>query len=124
MIWLIVAGGQVDVAVNLTCTSLGLAWYVKRNPAGKGYKCFKREAQWDSPIPVHLNKKQVDLNYLFLNKNEVFADWFTGDIRIPQSKMLKKVNLGYESIFEKNRIHQFREGVFKNETVENQYDKD
>ena len=47
------------------------------------------------------NKKQVDLNYLFPNKNEVFADWFTGDIRIPQGKMLKKVNLGYESIFEK-----------------------
>ena len=66
------------------------------------------------------NKKQVDLNYLFPNKNEVFADWFTGDIRIPQGKMLKKVNLGYESIFEKNRILRFKEGVFVNETVENQ----
>ena len=66
------------------------------------------------------NKKQVDLNYLFPNKNEVFADWFTGDIRIPQGKMLKKVNLGYESIFEKNLILRFKEGVFVNETVENQ----
>ena len=65
------------------------------------------------------NKKQVDLSYLFPNKNEVFADWFTGDIRIPQGKMLKKVNLGYESIFEKNRILRFKEGVFVNETVEN-----
>ena len=69
------------------------------------------------------NKKQVDLSYLFPNKNEVFADWFTGDIRIPQGKMLKKVNLGYESIFEKNRILRFKEGVFINETVENQNSK-
>ena len=69
------------------------------------------------------NKQQVDLSYLFPNKNEVFADWFTGDIRIPQGKMLKKVNLGYESIFEKNRILRFKEGVFINETVENQNSK-
>ena len=40
------------------------------------------------------NQEQVDLNFLFPDKNEVFADWFTGDIRIPQGKMLKKVNLG------------------------------
>ena len=70
------------------------------------------------------NQEQVDLNFLFPDKNEVFADWFTGDIRIPQGKMLKKVNLGYESIFEKNRILRFKEGVFTNETVENQVDKD
>ena len=70
------------------------------------------------------NQEQVDLNFLFPDKNEVFAVWFTGDIRIPQGKMLKKVNLGYESIFEKNRILRFKEGVFTNETVENQVDKD
>lgn len=63
------------------------------------------------------NNKQVDLNYLFPNKTEFFANWFSGDIRIPDGKLLEKINLGYESVFEKDRILTFNEGILISETV-------
>ena len=63
------------------------------------------------------NNKQVDLNYLFPNETEVFANWFSGDIRIPEGKLLKKINLGYASVFEKDRFLFFKEGVLISETV-------
>ena len=65
------------------------------------------------------NSEQVDLNYLFPNKTEVFANWFSGDIRIPEGKLLEKINLGYESVFEKDRIFTFNEGILISETVKN-----
>ena len=34
------------------------------------------------------NNEKVDLNYLFPNKKEVFADWFSGQIRI-HNRILK-----------------------------------
>ena len=63
------------------------------------------------------NNEQVDLNYLFPNKTEVFANWFSGDIRIPEGELLEKINLGYESVFEKDRILIFNEGILISETV-------
>ena len=63
------------------------------------------------------DQEQVDLNFLFPDKNEVFADWFTGDIRIPQGKMIKKVKLGYESTFEKDLILKFEKGLFIEEII-------
>ncbi len=58
---------------------------------------------------------KVDLNYLFPNAEEVFANWFTGDIRIPTGKLLKYVHMGYASIFEKDLILQFRNGILLSE---------
>ena len=63
------------------------------------------------------NNEKVDLNYLFPNKTEVFADWFSGNIRIPEGELLKKINLGYASVFEKDRILSFKEGILISETV-------
>ena len=63
------------------------------------------------------NNKQVDLNYLFPNETEIFANWFSGDIRIPEGKLLKKINLGYASVFEKDRFLFFKEGVLISEMV-------
>ena len=65
------------------------------------------------------NNKKVDLSYLFPNKMEVFASWYSGDIRIPEGELLKKINLGYASIFEKDRILTFNEGILISETVKN-----
>ena len=65
------------------------------------------------------NNKKVDLSYLFPNKTEVFANWFSGDIRIPEGKLLEKINLGYESVFEKDRILTFNKGILISETVKN-----
>ena len=60
---------------------------------------------------------QVDLNYLFPGQNEVFADWFSGEIRIPQGEMLKYVHMGYQSIFEKDLFLKFKKGVLIDERV-------
>ena len=65
------------------------------------------------------NNKQVDLNYLFPNQSEVFANWYTGKIRIPEGELLKKINLGYASVFEKDRFLTFKEGILISETVKN-----
>lgn len=65
------------------------------------------------------NNEKVDLNYLFPNKTEVFADWFSGDIRIPEGELLEKINLGYTSVFEKDRILTIKEGILISETVKN-----
>ena len=63
------------------------------------------------------NNEQVDLNYLFPKQTEVFASWYSGDIRIPDGELLKKINLGYASIFEKDRILTLKEGLLIGETV-------
>ena len=63
------------------------------------------------------NNEKVDLNYLFPNKIEVFAGWYSGDIRIPEGELLKKINLGYASVFEKDRILSLKEGILISETV-------
>jgi hypothetical protein len=43
--------------------------------------------------------EEVDLNYVFPNQEKVFADWFTGEIRIPTGDMLKYVHTAYCSVF-------------------------
>ena len=62
--------------------------------------------------------KEVGLSYLFPEKNEVFANWFNDNIRIPHGKMLKYVHLGYESVFEKDLILNFKKGVLINEEIQ------
>ena len=63
------------------------------------------------------NNEKVDLNYLFPNKTEAFASWYSGDIRIPEGELLNKINLGYTSVFEKDRILTIKEGILISETV-------
>ena len=70
------------------------------------------------------NNKKVDLSYLFPNITEVFADWFSGDIRIPEGELLKKINLGYASVFEKDRILTIKEGILISETVKDNTKQD
>ena len=71
------------------------------------------------------NQKQVDLNFLFPNETEVFASWFSEDIRIPEGKFLKKINLGYASIFEKDHLITFENGILVNEWIrDNKKNKD
>ena len=57
------------------------------------------------------NNEKVDLNYLFPNKKEVFADWFSGQIRIPEGNLLKKIRIGYASVFERDKILKFNKGI-------------
>jgi hypothetical protein len=63
------------------------------------------------------NNEKVDLKYLFPNKTEVFADWFSGDIRIPEGDLLQNINIGYASVFARDRVLNFNKGQLISETV-------
>lgn len=63
------------------------------------------------------NNEKVDLKYLFPNKTKVFADWFSGDIRIPEGDLLQKINIGYASVFARDRILNFNKGILISETL-------
>lgn len=55
--------------------------------------------------------KEVGLDYLFPGQDRVFADWFSGEIRIPQGEMLDYVHMGYASLYERDLILVFKKGV-------------
>jgi len=61
--------------------------------------------------------REVGLNYLFPGQNIVFANWFSGKIRIPQGEMLDYVHMGYASLYEKDLILVFENGLLINEYV-------
>ena len=50
------------------------------------------------------------MDFLFPDQKEVFADWFTGEIRIPQGDLLEYVHGGYDSTYEKDLFLDFKEG--------------
>jgi hypothetical protein len=63
------------------------------------------------------NNVKVDLKYLFPNKKEVFADWFSGDIKIPEGDLLQNINIGYASVFARDRMLNFNKGILISEMV-------
>ena len=48
------------------------------------------------------NGKKVGLEYLFPRHEKVFADWFSGELRIPYGNLMKYVHQGYASLYERN----------------------
>ncbi len=48
---------------------------------------------------------------LFPDQEKIFADWFSGEIRIPMGNMLEYVHFGYFSIYEKDMYLQFENGI-------------
>jgi hypothetical protein len=42
------------------------------------------------------------MKHLFQDQERVFAGWYSGDIKIPQGKMLLYEHIGCASIFEKD----------------------
>ena len=64
--------------------------------------------------------KEVDMDFIFPNKKEVFADWVNGEIRVPHGEMLQYIHMGYESIYE--ILLDFEKGVLVSELlVYNEY---
>ena len=55
----------------------------------------------------------VDLKGVFkLDGDEpLFADWFTGVLRIPEGEMLHYVHMGFGSVFERERLVKIESGV-------------
>ncbi len=61
--------------------------------------------------------REVGLDYLFPRQNTVFANWFSGKIRIPQGELLYYVHGGYDSIYERDLILVFENGILLDEYI-------
>jgi hypothetical protein len=67
--------------------------------------------------------KKENIEYVFPGKTEVFADWFTGDVKLASGKMLHYVHAGFGSVFEEDIFLSFYKGVLVNERVEDNRNK-
>lgn len=66
------------------------------------------------------NFESVGIDYIFPEHSEgdkIFADWYTGELRITKGKMLHYIHLGFASIYEEDIIIEIENGIVKNETV-------
>jgi len=52
----------------------------------------------------------VDINYLFPNQDKVFANWYTGIIRVPDGNIIKHVHGGYLTQHERDLFLKFKKG--------------
>ncbi|MBN1182182.1 MAG: hypothetical protein JXB49_07835 [Bacteroidales bacterium] len=74
-----------------------------------------RVVDWDKSIYCN-----VSVNSFFPNQNEVFADWFTGEIRVPKGQLLDYVHSGYFSTYEIDLFLEFENGqLVGRRTVDN-----
>ncbi|MDD5772017.1 MAG: hypothetical protein PHX78_00960 [bacterium] len=74
----------------------------------------------DSKFVKTTECRKVDLKELFGEKcvdGKVKAIWFTGELRIPDGKMIKDVNSGYNSIYEKDIILTVETGKVINKKI-------
>ncbi len=56
--------------------------------------------------------EEVGLKYLFPNQEKVFAEWFSGVLRVPYGEMIRYVHQGYASIYEKELYLRFVNGKY------------
>lgn len=64
--------------------------------------------------------KEVGLDYLFPEQDEVFAQWFNGEIRIPKGKKKEIEDSEYILIYERELILKFANGELVDEkTIDN-----
>jgi hypothetical protein len=47
----------------------------------------------------------------------VFASWYSGELRVPEGKLLQYVHMGYGSVYERERFIQVKAGVVVSERV-------
>lgn len=63
---------------------------------------------------------EVGMDFIFPNQKIVFAEWFSGEIRVPLGDMLDYVHGGYLSSFEKDMFLEFKNGeLIGQRTVDN-----
>ena len=62
----------------------------------------------------------VGMDYLFPKQSRVFAEWFSGIIKIEIGDLLEYVHAGYSSVYQKNRYLVFEDGIKVDEyTIDN-----
>ena len=78
-------------------------------------------------MPEKANEKtaceKADIKQFFDDRyvqNGVFAKWFTGELRIPQGKLIRILSAGYGSTYEQDFIISVRDGkITGKKTIEN-----
>ena len=55
----------------------------------------------------------VGVEFIFPGQSEVFAEWYSGEIRVPIGEMLEYVHVGYFSVFEEDMFLEIDKGVLK-----------
>jgi hypothetical protein len=63
--------------------------------------------------------KKVTLKDLFPEQKEVFAGWFSGEVRVPQGELLDYVHMGFASTYERDLMLVFENGILVHEYVIN-----
>lgn len=64
----------------------------------------------------------VDLEMLFpKHKEKVFAAWYTGTIRLPYGQLENAIHLGYTSVYEKDIILVFQDGMLVSQKLQQNY---
>lgn len=58
------------------------------------------------------DNKSYPVGAIFVGKNQVFADWYSGLILIPQGEMIRYVHMGYESQYESYLMLRIEKGIF------------
>jgi hypothetical protein len=69
-------------------------------------------------------QKVIDIQFLYQTSEPVFADWFTGVIRVPMGEMLQYVHMDYFSVFGEDMFLEFIKGILiKTQVVNNERHK-
>jgi len=64
------------------------------------------------------NAPEIPLDKIFPEQlPPIFAIWFTGTLMLPRGEMLKYVHMGYQSIFAKEILLEFKNGKLVKETI-------
>ena len=58
-------------------------------------------------------QKEIDIQFLYQTSEPVFADWFTGVLRVPRGEMLEYVHMDYFSVFEEDMFFEFSNGILQ-----------
>lgn len=68
------------------------------------------------------NDKIADLHYLFPGEEKVFANWYSGELRIPQGEVLNYVHGGFSTVTSEDIFLTFENGKLVEEReVKNEY---
>ena len=62
---------------------------------------------------------EAHLESVFPGQHErVFADWFSGTVRIPQGRQVKYVHMGFLSTWERDLLVEFEHGIVRSTQVQ------
>lgn len=98
-----------------------LYFYSESTACGRGFMgdwAVKGDKLYLINLKANLNfETKVGVDYLFPGQKEIFAEWFTGEIRIPTGKMLRYAYMGYASVYEKDIFLKFEKGKLVDERI-------